>query len=393
MAISKDLQTTQAIIGLFEKSKERCEDSIENLSGVFCVINRRGIILKGNLALASVMDIELEKLLGKDITESFGETERSQFFKALQTAAPIEAGASNVDFQLSILQRGEPRTYLWNLNSDFAYPDLVTVLGRDITDINRATAKNERMQFELDTARLVQETLFPAEFTEIENSVLTGFSRSASECGGDWWHYAYAEDQLLIWVGDVTGHGVPAALVMSAVNSAAHIIAKNSFTPSESLRVLDQAVRFTARGQKLMTCFVASIDMRTGECIYASAAHEAPILVRAELETLSFRDLEYLFGKPTFPLGTENLDVEYAEYRTIIKPGDRLCIFTDGVYDLNSRATSSGFFREFAAMVSKEKTAVGTITKLKLQVQEYQTRQELPDDVTMVVFQYSPRES
>ena len=393
MAISKDLQTTQVIIGLFEKSKERCEDSIENLPGIFCVVNRRGTILKGNLALASVMDVLIEDLLGKDLTENFVEADREGFLAAITAAAPITSETSQAEFQFSILRQGDSRTYIWNLSSDASYPELVTVLGRDITDINRATAKNARMQIELDTARLVQETLFPAEYTEIESSILTGFSRSATECGGDWWHYAYSENQLLIWVGDVTGHGVPAALVMSAVNSAAHIIAKNNFTPSESLRVLDQAVRFSARGQKLMTCFVASIDLRTGECVYSSAAHEAPMLVRAEHEALTFRDLEYLYGKPTFPLGTENLDVEYDEYRTIIKPGDRLCIFTDGIYDLNARGTSSGFFREFASMVSKEKTAVGTVEKLKLQVQEFQARQEMPDDVTMVVFQYSPRES
>src|SRR5690606_35511909 len=94
----------------------------------------------------------------------------------------------------------------------------------EVSRLMEETKEAARMEGELETVRLVQETLFPEPVKRVGDFHLAGHFEPASECGGDWWHYCKVGDKLFIWIGDATGHGAPSAMVTSAAKAAATII-------------------------------------------------------------------------------------------------------------------------------------------------------------------------
>ena len=83
-----------------------------------------------------------------------------------------------------------------------------------------------RMESELATAQAVQSSLFPDAHIKNEKTEIAGHYESASECGGDWWGCKFVDDKLYFFVGDATGHGVPAALLTATVSSCCNSIIK-----------------------------------------------------------------------------------------------------------------------------------------------------------------------
>lgn len=103
--------------------------------------------------------------------------------------------------------------------------DNFNLMAKEVSRLVAQTAENARMQNELQTAKTVQETLFPDANALLEKIAISGFYEPASECGGDWWHYCMINGRAVFFrIGDATGHGAPSALITSAAKSAAAII-------------------------------------------------------------------------------------------------------------------------------------------------------------------------
>ncbi|MCB0386337.1 MAG: HAMP domain-containing protein, partial [Bdellovibrionales bacterium] len=95
---------------------------------------------------------------------------------------------------------------------------------QEIKRLLAETAEKARMETELATAKTVQATLFPETNFRSGSIEIKGYYEPASECGGDWWYYNKVGNKTFLWIGDATGHGVPAALVTSAARSASRIL-------------------------------------------------------------------------------------------------------------------------------------------------------------------------
>ena len=165
---------------------------------------------------------------------------------------------------------------------------------------------NERRAHELEIAELVQKTLFPDSDPEFSQIDFGSFLVSSSETGGDWYGYIESADKkrLSVLIGDVTGHGAPAALLTAATNAffktvehlSMDLIGQNLpidlHDPIFLLKLLNQVILETARGRLVMTFFISTIDMETGEMIYANAGHNIPWILRADPDReVTFDDL------------------------------------------------------------------------------------------------------
>ncbi len=156
---------------------------------------------------------------------------------------------------------------------------------------------NERRSHELAIAELVQRTLYPDKDPEIAECELHSFIKSSSETGGDW--YGYLENKkdslFTILIGDVTGHGAPAALLTSATNAffktidcirntvfAGRDAPFDMYSPKFLLSLLNHVILETAHGRLVMTFFVATIDLKTGRMVCANAGHNAPWIYRKD---------------------------------------------------------------------------------------------------------------
>ena len=307
------------------------------------------------------------------------------------------SGQNNgVDFKMDV--RGadaQTLNYLWFVSPMLSKPDsnvfLYSILGRDVTDFTRATERSARMQVELATSKMYQETLFPQPFATFGKSSVAGFYESASECGGDWWHYCVANNKIYLWIGDVTGHGVAAALVTSAVYSAVTIILERDLSPSLALDYLNRSVRAVGGGKREMTFAVASVDLDSGECIYSSASHEVGFIIPAGKTNLTHRDFSLMKAEITVPLGSST-NSAFKEYRVQLKRGDRIVFYSDGVYDIMNanadRWSRSRYRQKLASLACSHSGTKDLVEGVRRAIDDYRQGSMLDDDVTFFAFQF-----
>jgi phosphoserine phosphatase RsbU/P len=249
-----------------------------------------------------------------------------------------------------------------------------------------------RLENELATVKLVQETLFPASESKIGNFHVMGHFEPASECGGDWWNYSKVGDQLFLWIGDATGHGAPAAMVTSAAKAAATIVEDLPFiSPGMALKIMHKAIHETSKGKILMTFFIAAIDLKSGEMVYANASHEPPYLIRKKEGKVTKKDLEPLIEARGPRLGDQGAAV-YNEVKVQLNPGDSILFYTDGIVDLQNAEGKSwgerGFIKtivESAAAGPGLQVRMGSMTQ---KISQYRTDMALVDDITLFMCHY-----
>lgn len=390
-----ELQATQQIINVFEHSKEQCEIELEALPGIYAIVDASGAIYKGNVNFAKLMSINLESLLHVNINTLFSDDEWKKFEDFLLKFSEQEKPHA-VEFQMDIhTQKTGSLNYLWSIRifetSRNDIPILYSIIGRDVSEVRRATASSARLTFELDTAKIVQESFFPTSSAKFGESSICGFYESATECGGDWWYYSLLDKRLLLWIGDVTGHGVAAAIVVGAVHAAVSLIKKDRGSVASAMEKLDEIICLGGRAQRLMTMCIVSVDLETGDCVYCSASHEPPILLSGALDSYSWRDLKFLFAEASTPLGSVEKK-HYTQYDFKLSRGDRLFLYTDGIYDVRDPDgggwTRSIFRKELASIASRCDGVDLLVDGFRESIEKCRRGSELVDDVTFFAFQF-----
>ncbi|MGZ3707963.1 MAG: PP2C family protein-serine/threonine phosphatase, partial [Bdellovibrionota bacterium] len=287
-----------------------------------------------------------------------------------------------------------------------ASEDEVTGLGRSfntmadkIDDLMRETAQKARMEKELETAQMVQSKFFPTEAYEHPNFKLSGKYLPASECAGDWWHYAQIGPYLITVVGDVTGHGVSAALVTASVHGAFAILMDQikDFDENDTelliqtlMKQLNAAVCASASGGSSMTFITSVTNLNTGVMTYANASHLPPYLYRPDAGgTVSIlKQFKPLMAEniPAFGRGRE-LAVKTTTFQ--LSPGDTIFWFTDGINEdpaAKTTRSSRKVFEIFArATQSAAQNPQGICEKAIAEVLEGMGSAARPDDITLVV--------
>ncbi|MCB0365891.1 MAG: SpoIIE family protein phosphatase [Bdellovibrionaceae bacterium] len=263
---------------------------------------------------------------------------------------------------------------------------------QEIKRLLAETAEKARMETELATAKTVQATLFPEAQFHSGPVEIKGYYEPASECGGDWWYYNKVGSKTFLWIGDATGHGVPAALVTSAARSASRILEEMpELSLSKVLSLLNKAINGTSKGQVNMTFFLASFDEQTGKLEYCNASHDPPLVIPHKEDKISKADIKPLIGAKGPRLG-ESPDSEYSQEELQLNPGDRLVLYTDGVTELmNGDHQMWGerkFIRSLLASFNQGGSLDVAMADLSREILEHRQGAPLADDVTYFMFQY-----
>ncbi len=208
-----------------------------------------------------------------------------------------------------------------------------------------------RVEKELETAKMVQDTFFPKRDIRQGPLFVTGFHQSASETGGDLWgHFSASEGVEYIFIADAMGHGAPAALVTaigySTCMAIADMIGSESniqVSPARILERLNRVIFDAVQGGTTMTYFIAAIDTKSGVLTYANAGHNFPFIIpmklndprvkRASKDANKIQSIALsLKGNP---LGVER-NVVFQEKTMNVAAGDKLFFYTDGLIDCTS---------------------------------------------------------
>jgi serine phosphatase RsbU (regulator of sigma subunit) len=222
-----------------------------------------------------------------------------------------------------------------------------------ITILLQQTAEKARIEQELEVAKAIQETLVPGpDPVDCGTLKFAGFYQPAAQTGGDWWTWAeITTGRYLLVIGDVTGHGVPSAMITSAAKAACDVarhVEGTNVTVTRLLEIMNHAIYESAQRRFVMTCFASIIDIRSRTITYANAGHNFPYLYRAGEGKGEFGSLMIRGNR----LG-DDINSKYEAKTTELVPGDVIIWYTDGIVECENEAGEEYGEKRFRASVRK----------------------------------------
>jgi len=222
----------------------------------------------------------------------------------------------------------------------------------DISDmwqrrLQRERIERERIEQELLVARRIQQASLPKEVPTLEGWEISHFYQPAREVGGDFYDFhPLSEGRLGMVVGDATGKGVPAALVMSTTCGMLRAVAQASdYSPGEVLERVNEALFPYIPSNMFVTCFYAVLDPKSASLRYANAGHDLPYLHRlsGEAEELRARGM---------PLGLMP-DMSYEENELVLDAGEVALFYSDGLVEAHDPKGEMFGFPRLRTLISE----------------------------------------
>lgn len=244
--------------------------------------------------------------------------------------------------------------------------------------------EQERMESELSIARNIQMAMLPTRFppfSDIQELNAYGVVIPAKEVGGDLFDFYIRENCLYFCIGDVSGKGVPASLVMAMTRSLFRSFSSYLNNPAEIVAQMNNSLTGEGNEENMfVTLFLGILNMATGEVQYCNAGHDCPIYIsknQSQIDTIPC--------KPNLPLGVL-AGFEFFEQRMQLNVGDSLFLYTDGLTEAeNSAHQLFGMERIMNAMGQwpADLTASQQIEAMQTAVASFVGGAQQSDDLTM----------
>lgn len=238
----------------------------------------------------------------------------------------------------------------------------------------------ERLEHELQLASEIQQRFQPTESPHVAGYELQGISFPCYEIGGDYYDFiARADGRMLIALGDVSGKGTAAALLMSSLHAAVHAQASSRSSLVETISAVNNYLAENIPSNRFVTLFYAELDPLTGALAFINAGHNPPLIVHSAgtVENLSSGGL---------PLGIMP-DTPYREGHTQLQPGDVLVIYSDGVSEaVNPQGEEFGAQRLHQVVgLNIERSAAGIRDRIESALTKFAQGTPAADDITLVI--------
>ncbi|MBM3148184.1 MAG: SpoIIE family protein phosphatase, partial [Actinobacteria bacterium] len=260
-------------------------------------------------------------------------------------------------------------------------------LQRHIEELRETTVERERIESELRIAADIQMSLVPRTFPpfpEREDLDLHAVLDPAREVGGDFYDFFLLDDDhLCLAIADVSGKGVPAALLMAGARSFLRSFARQGSSPAEVAARVNVELAADNDACMFVTMFLAVADLRTGVVRCASAGHNLPFVIDAAGAVAQVPRIRGV------ALGIAEAAV-YDEAELRLRAGDALFLYTDGVSEAMDAAGHVFGEDRLAAELARAAGAdcSGIIDAVLAAVVRHAEGAEQSDDITMVAFRY-----
>ncbi len=200
----------------------------------------------------------------------------------------------------------------------------VYAIYRDITERNKAEEIRIRSLEEARMARNIQINLLPKSNPEIDGYDIAGMSIPALNVGGDYYDFIRLDDfRMAIALGDVSGKGLAAALVMSNLQATIRSLASINVTANECLERANKLLYRSIDAKTFVSLFFGILDTKKNTMCYANAGQNLPLIFSPEKKPVPLQNHGLV-------LGTKE-DVSFKKEEISINPGDRLLIYSDGI--------------------------------------------------------------
>ena len=249
----------------------------------------------------------------------------------------------------------------------------------------RERVERRRLEKELAIARDIQRSFLPASAPRIAGFDLAGTSISHDEVGGDYYDFiAVSDTRLGLAIADVSGKGIPAALLMAGFRMALLAEIRNEFAIRAVMRKVNQLLHESTERDRFVTAFYGVLDWRNGALIFSNAGHNPPLLLRADGTTEELSEGGVALGVLE--------DTLYEERPLALGHGDVLVMYTDGVSEAeNEHGEQFGPGRIESLVRSHPEHSARELTQdIVAAVLDWAGERGLDDDLTLLVMRKLP---
>jgi sigma-B regulation protein RsbU (phosphoserine phosphatase) len=248
-----------------------------------------------------------------------------------------------------------------------------------------ARLERERFERELALASEIQQRFQPTAPPHVNGYELQGISFPCYEIGGDYYDFIEREDgRLVIALGDVSGKGTAAALLMSSLHAAIHAQSASHDSLVATISAVNRYLAENIPTNRFVTLFYAELDPESGALSFLNAGHNPPLIIHSAgtVEQLASGGL---------PLGIKP-DAEYREGRTQLQHGDVLVIYSDGVTEAVSPTGEEFGATRLYEVVSRniEASAAGIRDRIESSLTKFAQGTSAADDITLVIVKRQP---
>ena len=246
--------------------------------------------------------------------------------------------------------------------------------------------KKSRIESELQIARNIQMAMLPKTFPTYPESVeidMAGTIVPAKEVGGDLYDFFQRGDKLYFSIGDVSGKGVPASLVMAVTRSLFRSVSAHEASPQRIVTLMNDSMAETNENNMFVTFFLGVLDLRNGHLRYCNAGHNAPVLMGPGAAAL-------LDVVPNLPLGVEP-GVSFKEQEIDLSTGEGLFLYTDGLTEAeNAGHALFGEDRMLQTILRHgEEKASAQLNSMTAAVKAHIRGFNPSDDLTMLIVRFT----
>ena len=259
---------------------------------------------------------------------------------------------------------------------------------RYIEELKETTATNAAIEGELKVASTIQASMLPRifpPFPERKDIDLYASTIPAKEVGGDLFDFFLRDEKLFFCVGDVSGKGVPAAMLMAVTHSLFRSASAHESDPSHIVRNINETVCLDNESMMFVTLFLGVLDLPSGRLRYCNAGHDSPYILGTQLTQLDCL--------PNLPLGIMD-DMKYVTQECTLEAGSTLFLYTDGLTEaMNAAYEQFGEGRIVPLLetcIQQQLPPRQILDTVGEGVHAFVQEADQSDDLTMLALRYTP---
>lgn len=265
---------------------------------------------------------------------------------------------------------------------------ILHIIAKNQRKYNQLDSQKAAIERDLHVASAIQMGMLPDRFVEKgdrEDVQLYASLTPAKDVGGDLFDFYFRDNKLFFCIGDVSGKGIPASLVMACTRTIFHTVSAHESMPDRIMNAMNASIADMNKTNMFVTLFVGVLDLSTGHMYYSNAGHDAPVLIGKGVGSLPC--------DANIPVGVMP-DWQYSLQETIVYTGTTIFLYTDGLTEAED--IRHGQFRlervtEVAARALEDRKYEPhpLIERMLTAVHAFVGNAEQSDDLTMMAIQYT----
>jgi serine phosphatase RsbU (regulator of sigma subunit) len=244
--------------------------------------------------------------------------------------------------------------------------------------------KNQLIKKELESAKMIQQFVIPKDFSYIEYPAISGRYLPIDDIGGDFFDcYKLFDNDIGLIIADVTGHGIPAALVMTMLKMTLNVFTPFVDSTSNLLHRINKEMRGLLLDYQYISAFYAIYNSETNTISFSNAGHTRPLYYRKKTDRVLALDADGLF------IGIKD-DSEYEEKKIKVERGDSLFLYTDGITEIKNSGNEEFGETRLAALIKEKREITGDdfCEMLLNRIRDFSPLDERGDDIAFLNIEF-----